>query len=52
MTAEQRKRREEMRMHIVDRIEESAEVPCVVRVLRVSEKSVYLWRCAWESAGQ
>ncbi|MEE1807812.1 hypothetical protein PUR32_16795 [Streptomyces sp. BE133] len=36
LTAEQRKRREEVRMRAVDLFEEDGEVPCIARELRVS----------------
>ncbi|MFC9627439.1 helix-turn-helix domain-containing protein [Streptomyces sp. NPDC056930] len=49
LTAEQRKRREEVRMRAVDLFEEGVKVPCIARELRVSEKSVYQWRRVWKS---
>jgi transposase len=49
LTVEQRKRREEVRMRAADLFEEGVEVPSIARELRVSEKSVYQWRRAWES---
>ncbi|MEV6739040.1 helix-turn-helix domain-containing protein [Streptomyces sp. NPDC051104] len=52
LTAEQRRRREEVRMRAVDLFEECAEVPCIARELRVSEKSVYQWRRAWRTGGR
>lgn len=52
LTAEQRRRREEVRMRAVDLFEEGAEVPCVARELRVSEKSVYQWRRTWRTGGR
>lgn len=51
LTAEQRKRREEVRMRAVDLFEEDGEVPCIARELRVSEKSVYQWRRSWRTGG-
>ncbi|BBJ37301.1 hypothetical protein SSPO_000190 [Streptomyces antimycoticus] len=52
LTAEQRKRREEVRMRAVGLFEEGVEVPCIARELRVSEKSVYQWRRAWRTGGR
>ncbi|MER5757633.1 winged helix-turn-helix domain-containing protein [Streptomyces sp. NPDC002088] len=52
LTAEQRRRREEVRMRAADLFEEDVKVPCVARELRVSEKSVYQWRRAWASGGR
>ncbi|MEV6742620.1 helix-turn-helix domain-containing protein, partial [Streptomyces sp. NPDC051104] len=52
LTAEQRRRREELRMRAVDLFEECAEVPGIARELRVSEKSVYQWRRAWRTGGR
>ncbi|GAA3905652.1 hypothetical protein GCM10022207_88700 [Streptomyces lannensis] len=52
MSAEQRKRREEIRMQAVDLFEERVKVPCIARELRVSEKSVYQWRRAWKAGGR
>ncbi|MFF3129643.1 helix-turn-helix domain-containing protein [Streptomyces sp. NPDC057908] len=52
LTAEQRKRREEVRMRAVDLFEEDGEVQCIARELRVSEKSVYQWRRSWRAGGR
>lgn len=52
LTAEQRRRREEVRMRAVDLFEEGVEVPCIARELRVSEKSVYQWRRTWRTGGR
>ncbi|MFF2199665.1 transposase [Streptomyces sp. NPDC058145] len=52
LTSEQRRRREEVRMRAVDLFEESVEVPCIARELRVSEKSVYQWRRTWRTDGR
>ncbi|MFI6935460.1 transposase [Streptomyces sp. NPDC050287] len=52
MTAEQRKRREEVRIRAADLFEENVKVPCAARELWVSEKSVYQWRRAWVSGGR
>jgi transposase len=52
LTAEQRKRREEVRMRAIDLFEEGVNVPCIARELRVSEKSVYQWRRAWKAGGR
>ncbi|GDY68532.1 hypothetical protein SAV14893_079250 [Streptomyces avermitilis] len=40
LTAEERKRREEVRMRAAVLFEERGKVPCIARELRVSEKSV------------
>ncbi|MFH9968755.1 winged helix-turn-helix domain-containing protein [Streptomyces mirabilis] len=52
LTAEQRKRREEIRMQAVGLFEERVKVPCIARELRVSEKSVHQWRRAWKAGGR
>jgi transposase len=52
LTAEQRKRREEVRMPAADLFEEHAKVPRIARELRVSEKSVHQWRRAWQWGGR
>jgi transposase len=52
LTAEQGRRREEVRMRAVDLFEEGVEVPCAARELRVSEKSVYQWRRTWRTGGR
>ncbi|MFE9127835.1 winged helix-turn-helix domain-containing protein [Streptomyces sp. NPDC007148] len=52
LTAEQRKRREEIRMQAVELFEERVKVPRIARELRVSEKSVYQWRRAWKTGGR
>lgn len=52
LTAEQRRRREEVRTRAVDLFEAGMEVPCTARELRVSEKSVYQWRRAWRTGGR
>ncbi|SHN14591.1 Transposase [Streptomyces yunnanensis] len=39
-------------MRAADLFEEVVEVPCIARELRVSEKSVYQWRRAWELGGR
>ncbi|WP_323180252.1 helix-turn-helix domain-containing protein [Streptomyces sp. NBC_00201] len=52
LTAEQRRRREEVRMRAADFFAEDVKVPCIARELRVSEKSVYQWRRAWVSGGR
>ncbi|MGA5143404.1 helix-turn-helix domain-containing protein, partial [Streptomyces azureus] len=40
LTAEQRRRREEVRMRAVDLFEEDVKVPCVAREVRVSRDTV------------
>ncbi|GAA2279523.1 hypothetical protein GCM10010145_46360 [Streptomyces ruber] len=52
LTAEQRKRREKVRMQAAGLFEEGMDVPCIARHLRVSEKSVYQWRRAWRTGGR
>ncbi|MEU6369978.1 helix-turn-helix domain-containing protein [Streptomyces sp. NPDC046931] len=52
LTAEQRNRREEVRVRGVDLFEEGVRVPRIARELRVSEKSVYQWRRAGASGGR
>ncbi|MFF9222033.1 winged helix-turn-helix domain-containing protein [Streptomyces viridosporus] len=52
LTAEQRRRREEVRMRAVDLFEEDGKVPCIARELRVSEKSVHQWRRSWRTGGR
>src|SRR4051812_2731659 len=52
LTAEQRKRREEVRMRAVDFFEQGMEVLWIARELRVSEKSVHQWRRAWKAGGR
>ncbi|MFE2336586.1 winged helix-turn-helix domain-containing protein [Streptomyces coelicoflavus] len=52
MTADQRKRREEVRLRAADLFDEDVKVLCIARELRVSEKSVYQWRRAWEAGGR
>ncbi|MEV2215051.1 helix-turn-helix domain-containing protein [Streptomyces sp. NPDC050997] len=52
LTAEQRKRREEVRMRAADLFQDDVKVPRIAQELRVSEKSVYQWRRAWISGGR
>lgn len=52
MTAQQRRRREEVRMRAVDLFAGGVEIPCIARELRVSEKSVYQWRRTWRTGGR
>lgn len=52
LTADQRTRREEVRLRAADLFDEDVKVPCIARELRVSEKSVYQWRRAWEAGGR
>nr|WP_067136930.1 winged helix-turn-helix domain-containing protein [Streptomyces yokosukanensis] len=52
LTAEQRKRREEVRMRAVGLLEKGMKVPCIARELRVSEKSVHQWRRVWKAGGR
>nr|WP_255310791.1 helix-turn-helix domain-containing protein [Streptomyces viridosporus] len=52
LTAEQRRRREEVRMRAADLFEEGRKVPRIARELRVSEKPVYQWRRSWRTGGR
>ncbi|WP_323183034.1 helix-turn-helix domain-containing protein [Streptomyces sp. NBC_00078] len=52
LTAEQRKRREEVRMRAADLFQEGVKVSCIARELRVSEKSIYQWRRVWQSGSR
>ncbi|WP_185149728.1 winged helix-turn-helix domain-containing protein [Streptomyces sp. Ag109_O5-1] len=52
LTAEQRRRREEVRMRAARLFEKDVEVPCIAWELRVSEKSVCQWRRTWRTGGR
>jgi transposase len=51
LTAEGRRRREQVRLVAVERFEQRAHVADVAAELRVSERSVQRWRRAWEAGG-
>jgi transposase len=51
LTAEGRRRREQIRLAVVEKFEYGAPTPEIAAELRVSERSVQRWRRAWESGG-
>ena len=51
LTAEGRRRREQVRLAAVERFERRVPVPEIAAELRVSERSVQRWRRAWEAGG-
>ena len=51
LTAEGRRRREQVRLAAVERFEQRVPVAVIAAELRVSERSVRRWRRAWEAAG-
>jgi transposase len=51
LTAEGRRRREQVRLEAVERFEQRAPVAVIAAELRVSERSVRRWRRAWEAGG-
>jgi transposase len=51
LTAEGRRRREQVRLAVVERFEQRAHVAGIAAELRVSERSVQRWRRAWEARG-
>ena len=51
LTAEGRRRRELVRLAVVERFEQRAPVADIAAELRVSERSVQRWRRAWEAGG-
>src|SRR6266702_3445952 len=51
LTAEGRRRREQVRLEAVKRFEQRAPVAVVAAELRVSERSVRRWRSAWLAEG-
>jgi transposase len=51
LTAEGRRRREQVRLAAVGKFEQRAPVPEIAAELRVSERSVQRWRRAWEAGG-
>src|SRR5690348_7303235 len=51
LTAEGRRRREQVRLEAVERFEQRTPSAVVAAELRVSERSVRRWRAAWEAGG-
>ena len=51
LTAEGRRRREQVRLAAVGKFERRVPVPEIAAELRVSERSVQRWRRAWEAGG-
>src|SRR2546421_12728223 len=51
LTAEGRKRREQVRLDAARRFEQGAPAAVIAAELRVSERSVRRWRQAWQAAG-
>jgi transposase len=51
LTAEGRRRREQIRLAVVEKFEYGAPTPEIAAELRVSERSVQRWRRAWEAGG-
>jgi transposase len=51
LTAEGRRRREEVRLAAVEKFEQRVPAAEIAAELRVSERSVQRWRRAWESGG-
>src|SRR5512135_1076389 len=51
LTAEGRRRREQVRLAAVERFEQRAPAAVIAAELRVSERSIRRWRQAWEAAG-
>ena len=52
LTAEGRRRREQVRLEAVKRFEQRAPAAVIAAELRVSERSVRRWRQAWQAAGR
>jgi len=52
LTAEGRARRERVRLQAAEMFAQDADPVQIARSLRVSTKSVYLWRRAWRAGGQ
>ncbi len=50
-TAEGRRRREQVRLAVVEKFEQRVPSPEIAAELRVPERSVQRWRRAWESGG-
>ena len=51
LTAEGRRRREQVRLEAARRFEQGAPAAVIAAELRVSERSVRRWRQAWQAAG-
>lgn len=51
LTAEGRRRRELVRLAVVEKFEQRIPVAVIAAELRVSERSVQRWRRAWEAGG-
>ena len=51
LTAEGRRRREQVRLEAVERFGQRAPAAVIAAELRVSERSVRRWRRAWEAGG-
>jgi transposase len=51
LTAEGRRRREQLRLAAVERFEQRVPATVIAAELRVSERSIRRWRRAWEAAG-
>ena len=51
LTAEGRRRRELVRLAVVEKFEQRVPVPVIAAELRVSERSVQRWRRAWLAGG-
>jgi len=51
LTAEGRRRREQVRLEAVKRFEQRAPAAVIAAELRVSERSVRRWRRAWQAGG-
>jgi len=52
LTAEGRRRREQVRLEATRRFEQGAPAAAIAAELRVSERSVRRWRHAWRAAGE
>ena len=52
LTAEGRRRREQVRLEAVMRFEQRVPAAVIAAELRVSERSVRRWRQAWQAAGE
>src|SRR6478752_6120380 len=52
LTAEGRRRREQVRLDAARRFEQGAPAAVIAAELRVSERSVRRWRQAWQAAGE
>jgi transposase len=52
LTAKERSRREQVRLQAAEMLEHGEDARQVASALRVSTKSVYQWRRAWQSGGE